>query len=210
MLTKKLVALSTNCIKSLAAAIVISIAGYCYLLNEDRWLGAILFSFGLIYVCKYKMNLFTGMAGYITTTKVPSFAISTIVNLITAFIIGKALSYNPDAVDRASSLLSTKIGSSTLSILISSVMCGVLIFLSVDYYKRFSSIIGIIFAIPIFVLCGFDHAVADAFYIGIVGGINKTGVLFLLTVVVGNIIGSTLMRVLLFLFKENLSENNNV
>lgn len=207
---KKLATLSTNCIKSFIAALAIAIAGYCNLLSESKWLGSVLFSFGLIYVCKYRMNLFTGMAGYITTTKIPSFIVSIVVNLVAAFATGMLLSYNPSAVENANALLGVKLETDILSVLISSVMCGVLIFLSVDYYKRFSSIIGIIFAIPIFVLCGFDHAVADAFYIGIAGTINKNLVLFILTVVVGNIIGSTLMRHLLYLFKENVNENKNV
>ena len=89
-------------------------------------------------------------------------------------------------------------------------MCGVLIFLSVDYYKKFSSIIGIVFAIPIFVLCGFDHAVADAFYVGVAGEINEIPVLFLLTVAVGNIAGSTLMRFLLYLSEKGQNESRNV
>lgn len=207
---KKLATLSTNCIKSIAAALTITVAGYCNLLCDVRWIGAALFSFGLIYVCKYKLNLFTGMAGYITLRKTPSFIVSIAVNLVSAFAVGRVLSYNHKAVELASALIATKIDNNIVMTLISSVMCGVLIFLAVDYYKKFSSIIGIIFAIPIFVLCGFDHAVADAFYIGVAGGMNETPVLFLLMVVIGNVVGSTLVRFLLYLSEKGQNESRNV
>ena len=207
---KRLVTLSTNCIKSITAALTIAIAGYCNLLCDHRWIGAALFSFGLIYVCKYKLNLFTGMAGYVTLRKTPSFIVSVAVNLVSAFAVGRVLSCNHKAVEFASALIVAKTDNNIVTTLISSIMCGVLIFLAVDYYKKFTSIIGIVFAIPIFVLCGFDHAVADAFYIGVAGEINESPVLFLLTVTVGNIAGSTLMRFLLYLSEKGQNESRNV
>ena len=129
---------------------------------------------------------------------------------MSAFAVGRVLSCNHKAVELASALIVAKIDNNIVTTLISSVMCGVLIFLAVDYYKKFSSIIGIVFAIPIFVLCGFDHAVADAFYVGVASEINEIPVLFLLTVAVGNIAGSTLMMFLLYLSERGQNESRNV
>ena len=77
---------------------------------------------------------------------------------------------------------------------VSSIFCGMMIYIGVEYYKRHSSFLGILFAIPIFVICGFDHAVADTFYYSIVGQYDIKDLILLAIVVIGNIIGSNLVR----------------
>ncbi len=111
------------------------------------------------------------------------------------------MSYNAQAVTRATEICSAKLNMSLLSLFISSVFCGIMIYLGVEYYKKHSSLLGIIFAIPIFVICGFDHAVADIFYYGVAGQYNVADLLLILIVVVGNIVGSNIVR---FLFSDFL------
>ena len=188
-------------VKSIAAAMMISIASFCNLVCENRYVGAFLFAFGLIVICKFCLNLFTGIAGYITFKNLHTFLIALIVNLVTAFGLGALMSYNAQAVTRATEICSAKMNMSLLSLFISSVFCGIMIYLGVEYYKKHSSLLGIIFAIPIFVICGFDHAVADIFYYGVAGQYNVADLLLILIVVVGNIVGSNIVR---FLFSDFL------
>ena len=71
--------------------------------------------------------------------------------------------------------------------------CGVLMFIAVYVYKENKSIVAIIFAIPTFILCGFEHSVADIGYFAIANMFSLDIVLFILLVVIGNTIGSMIL-----------------
>ena len=58
-------------INAISAAMMISIVSYCNLISGNKYVGAVLFAFGLIVVCRYSMSLFTGMAGYIVKKNRP-------------------------------------------------------------------------------------------------------------------------------------------
>ena len=52
-------------IKSIFAGIMIGIAGTVYLRVDNNIVGSFLFSIGLLVICMYGMNLYTGKIGYI-------------------------------------------------------------------------------------------------------------------------------------------------
>ena len=56
-------------IKSIFAGIMIGIAGTVYLRVDNNIVGALLFSIGLLVICMYGMNLYTGKIGYILINK---------------------------------------------------------------------------------------------------------------------------------------------
>ncbi len=180
-----------------AAGLMISIASYCYLMCENKSVGAILFAFGLIVVCGYSLSLFTGMAGYINKDNIADFGIAAVVNCIAAWLCGLAASINPVMREKAAAVCAAKFSVSYIWLAISAVLCGIMIFLGVDYYKKRGSIVGIVFAIPIFVLSGFDHTVADMFYIGASGGLPESFPLVLLILILGNLAGSKITSWLL-------------
>ena len=186
--------LPNNILKSIGASLLISIVSYCNLICTNKFIGAFLFSFGLIIICKFGLSLFTGMAGYITTKNIPPFFVAITINLIFTFILGRIMSYNTQATAKAIEIYNSKINMNILDLFISSIFCGMMIYIGVEYYKRHSSFLGILFAIPIFVICGFDHAVADTFYYSIVGQYDIKDLILLTIVVIGNIIGSNLVR----------------
>ena len=186
--------ISNDIFKSIGASLLISIVSYCNLICTNKFIGAFLFSFGLIIICNFGLSLFTGMAGYITTKNIPPFAVAITINLLFTFILGKIMSYNTQATAKAIEIYNSKINMSILDLFVSSIFCGMMIYIGVEYYKRHSSFLGILFAIPIFVICGFDHAVADTFYYSIVGQYDIKDLILLAIVVIGNIIGSNLVR----------------
>lgn len=190
-------------INAVSAAMMISIASYCNLISGNKYVGAALFSFGLIMVCRYSMSLFTGMAGYIVKKNALEFTVVTAVNCVFAFGFGALGSFNPAVKEKAAEVCSAKLGNSLLWLFVSAFFCGILIYLGVDFYKKHGSYIGIIFAIPIFVLCGFDHTVADLFYYGAAGNYNIADLLPLLVIILGNIAGSSIIRALLFFGKKD-------
>lgn len=207
----KLHNIANNYYKSIVASLLITIVAYCNLLCENRYIGAFMFSFGLIVICKYNLNLFTGQAGYITIKQIPNYLITIITNLFYTMFFSVLLSFNENACLKAREIWATKSNLGVDSLIFSSFFCGVLIYIGVDYYKKHSSIVGLLFAIPIFVLCGFDHAVADTVYFTLafskyyVGDLFPTDLIRFLIIILFNIAGSKATKILI----EN-NENNFV
>lgn len=189
-------------INAISAAMMISIASYCNLICGNKYVGAVLFAFGLIAVCRYSMSLFTGMAGYIVKKNALEFAVVTAVNCVFAFGFGVLGSFNPAVKEKAAEVCTGKLSNNLLWLFVSAIFCGILIYLGVDIFKKHGTYIGIIFSIPVFVLCGFDHTVADLFYYGAAGNYNAADLLVLPVLIAGNIVGSSIIRGLIFAGKR--------
>lgn len=189
-------------INAISAAMMISIASYCNLISGNKYVGAVLFAFGLIAVCRYSMSLFTGMAGYIVKKNALEFAVVTAVNCVFAFGFGVLGSFNPAVREKAVEVCTAKLSNNLLWLFVSAIFCGILIYLGVDIFKKHGTYIGIIFSIPVFVLCGFDHTVADLFYYGAAGNYNAADLLVLPVLIVGNLVGSNIIRGLIYAGKR--------
>ncbi len=189
-------------INAISAAMMISIASYCNLICGNKYVGAVLFAFGLIAVCRYSMSLFTGMAGYIVKNNALEFTVVTVVNCVFAFGFGVLGSFNPAVKEKAIEVCTTKLSNNLLWLFVSAIFCGILIYLGVDIFKKHGTYIGIIFSIPVFVLCGFDHTVADLFYYGAAGNYNVADLLVLPVLIVGNLVGSNIIRGLIYAGKR--------
>ena len=197
-------------INAISASLLISIVSYCNLVGGNSYVGAALFSFGLIVICSYSMSLFTGMAGYITKSNVAPFLAATGINCVTAFVFGVLGSLNPACKERAMTVCEGKVDKGILWMFVSAIFCGMLIYLGVDFYKKRQSFLGIIFAVPIFVVCGFDHTVADLFYFGASGNFKAEHLLLLLAAIVGNTLGSNIVRALIYAAKDKDKEEQKV
>lgn len=179
--------------RAVAAGVMIGIAGAVYLAVGPP-LGAILFSLGLILICARGYNLYTGKIGYIQK---PKEAID-----MWIYVGGNALGTWLVAATQTISttdLITAKLAMPWWLTLIKAIGCGILMYLAVDIYKRgyrvyeqLSRYIGIVVCIPAFILAGFEHSIADMFYIWL-GGIYDWRVLeFICIVILGNAIGANL------------------
>lgn len=193
--------------KSILSGFMICIGGTVYLsciaLNL-RPLGAFLFAAGLYSICVYGFNLFTGKVGYIAYNFKDIEYIKLVVlvlafNLLSTYLLGILASYAfPAVVEPAKNIYAAKTQTSLLRLFISGVFCGILMFLSVDTWKK-NSKIGIFIYIPVFILCGFDHSIANSFYNGIANGFNAftlQNVLIFAAVILGNAVGGMLIPLL--------------
>lgn len=185
-------------INAISAAMMISIVSYCNLISGNKYVGAVLFAFGLIVVCRYSMSLFTGMAGYINKKNALEFVVVTAVNSVFAFGFGVLGSFNPAVREKAVEVCAARLANNLLWLFVSAIFCGILIYLGVDFYKKTGNYIGIIFSIPVFVLCGFDHTVADLFYYGASGIYKAEDLIVLPILIAGNLVGSNIIRGLLY------------
>ena len=56
-------------------------------------------------------------------------------------------------------------------------------------YREKKTPLGILFCIPVFILAGFEHSIADMFYFALAGLYRLRSLWFLLLVVLGNSLG---------------------
>lgn len=204
--------------KAAASGILISIGG-CVLLASTKsgmmWAGAILFSLGLFAICEYGFNLYTGKVGYIAehfrdVKYIKLVLLTLIVNLLTTFIMGILVSLClPDIAESARASYATKLEASPSKWILSSILCGLLMYLAVDLWKRGQKI-GVFLCVPVFIFSGFDHSIANSFYNGAAIGdqtFNPRNLTFILVVVLGNAVGGMVLPMLTRKWKKSGAEN---
>ena len=187
-------------LKGIYAGILIALGGSAYLIVENKYLGAFMFSLGLTCILLRGDYLYTGKVCYIPKNKNIAYIFNLIVgftgNLIGTFLLGRALAYiKPDIIIKAKTLCEAKLDSSVLQIFIKAILCGILIFLSVDLYKEKKTLIPTFLCISTFILCGFEHSIADLFYLSVGGLFNFRIVIFIFIVAMGNLVGGVLLNI---------------
>ena len=165
-------------IKGIYAGILISIVGIAYLAIENKVAGSFIFSFGLLTVCIYSFNLFTGKVGYLLINKINyllELLISLIGNFLGTFIVGNLIRLTrfSNYIEIAKNIVDVKLNDSILSIFILAIFCGMIMYIAVNNYKKgkdvISKYITIFMGVMAFILCGFEHCVANMFYFSIAG-----------------------------------------
>ncbi len=187
---------------SILAGVSISIGGTVFLSLDNKIVGSIFFSLGLFAVCTFGFNLFTGKVGYIFEQK-PSYLLFLlqvwIGNLIGSLIVGYSLRLTriSGISEKAKALCDVKLGDSPLSIFILAIFCNILMFIAVDGFKtnqhEIGKYIGVFMCVIVFILCGFEHCVANMFYFSIAGVWNGHTILYLLIMTLGNACGGVLI-----------------
>ena len=176
-------------IRAIAAGIMIGIAGSVYLAVGPP-LGAILFSLGLILICTREYNLYTGKIGYI---KKPREVIDMIIyiggNALGTWFVAAIQSFD------TSEMIASKLSQSWYLTLFKAIGCGLLMYIAVDIYKNNKTYWGIITCIPAFILAGFEHSIADMFYIFCAKNYSYQTLIFITIVLIGNAIGANLYRI---------------
>lgn len=178
-------------LKSIFAGIMIGIAGLIYLNVTPNWVGAILFSIGLITICMLGYNLYTGKVGYVSSYKdIPKMIKYIIGNFIGVFLV--SLTSKTSSAD----LVAAKMQIPWMLLLLKSIGCGFLMYIAVDVYKKNKSIIGIVCCIPAFILAGFEHSIADMLYLCCSGTFTLQYLVFIAIVIIGNAIGALLHKLI--------------
>ncbi len=174
--------------KSIGAALLISLGDYA-LLKLGLPLGPVLFSLGLLGVCYMGQNLFTGKCGFLIEDKIKVTDLLTIllINLIAGYLFGLLFSItDPEVLKNA--IEKVKTWDVSLAFFIKSVLCGIIMYIAVFMYRK-GTPLGIIFGIPLFIFCGFQHCIANI----ITMGVARTWHTSILICIIGNFIGSLFM-----------------
>ena len=197
-----------NIVNGILAGIMIAIGGSVFLACYDkaslvsRAIGAFFFSVALLCICCKGYSLYTGKIGFIPE-KHDKEAFSVLLwgllgNLVATVVFGFAIRYAiPNVGTMAEVICNAKLEQAWWQTLIRGVLCGVLMYLAVSLYRDKKTIAGILFCVPVFILAGFEHSVANMFYFAAAGNFFSLDVIvYLLIVVVGNTIGGMLMPLL--------------
>lgn len=181
--------------RSVWAGVLIGIGGCANLYSPIKLLGAALFSIGLIAVIIENCSLYTGKIGFIRR-KSELLVLSEMLlgNIIGAFLIGQLLS--PLLFQKANEIMIQKLSSSWILWFIKSIMCGILIYLAVDMFNKYKSLLVIVLPVFVFVMCGFEHCIANVFYLSVSKIVGFKAIGFIVTCTVCNTIGSLTATVL--------------
>lgn len=151
--------------RAVLASLLIGLGDYI-LLKIGAPLGAFLFAFGLYGVCVLGANLFTGKCGFvIADNKWLELGVILIVNLLAGWILGWLFSLADSSLITAANEKIAKWDFS-LDFFIRSAFCGAIMYLAVKCFKL-GSIWGIFFGVPLFILAGFQHSIANAITAGV-------------------------------------------
>ena len=157
----------SNLKSSLFAGVLIAIAGWGFLANPV--LGMFLFCVGLIAVVKYQTRLYTGTAGFLSSWRdLPSLLLILLGNIAGCLAVASVALVSPLPLGEAAiKVISSRLAVGWWGTGLLAIGCGLLMSLAVDFARRnrdFSDWLPLLFAVPAFILCGFPHCVADAFY----------------------------------------------
>ena len=194
---------------AVSAGIMIAIGGSVFLSCDSKYVGAVLFSVALLCICYLGYYLFTGKIGYLANdfskNNILNLSVGLAFNLIVTFLLGMLISFAfPNLTEKAYIMCTAKLEQEFLITFIRAIFCGVLMYTAVEIFKEKKTPLGIIFCIPVFILCGFEHSIADMFYLGS-SGIFKAKILtFELAAVLGNTVGGLILPLLSKMPKDNV------
>ena len=154
--------------RAVFAGVCIGIAGWGFLANKT--LGMLLFIFGLATVVSYKAKLYTGMAGYVESKRDFWELILCIFpgNIIGCLLVALMTKFTLLPLHEAATIvLQSRFSTGPLGCGILAIGCGILMTSAVNFAKKgkeFGHWVPLLFAVPLFIHCGFPHCIADAFY----------------------------------------------
>lgn len=196
MLKIKIKDLLKNLFESICAGLFIIIGCTIYLSIKNNLIGALLFSIALFIICYRNYGLFTGKIGYLITKDIDILNILIVLlgNIIGVVIFGLIVSYClPNISITSQQLIANKLDQTVFETFGRSIFCGILMFIAVDTFKKYKNPLVIFLCVSVFILCGFEHSIANIGYFIIA---KKITFEYILNVILGNSIGSWIIPLL--------------
>ena len=191
-----------NLIRSaIMAGICIGIAGFGYL-AVGGIVGAVTFAFGLLAVVHYRLKLYTGTAGFFAKGELLQLCTILAMNIVGCLLVALMARMSPMPLQEAAQhILEGRLNAGIVQSGVLAIGCGFIMTTAVKWGRE-GKFLPLLFGVPLFIICGFPHCVADAFYYLCVPldylTANAGQVLLLyVAIVLGNFIGCNLYRLLL-------------
>ena len=209
-------------VNGLLAGICISIGGWVFVrLQSDNFMMAqlnapLMFAIALTLICFNRFYLYTGKICYLfdkdqesIKSKLLSLGIGLISNYIGVFLVSLLIkiSFETIAVTDAtkltryvSELITSKVTLTWYDCLIRGFFCGLLVYFAVDSYKlsenKIVGLIILIMCVMTFILCGFEHSIADMFYLSLDNTVSLQSICNILLIILGNSLGGLFIPLL--------------
>lgn len=195
-------------VKAILGGCCIAFGGIAYIAIDNKVVGALFFTLGLYTICTFGFNLFTGKACYIFENKANyliEVAITWVGNLIGTCLVGFLTRLTRIAGDaflqKAETISNAKLNDNLLSIFILAVFCNIFIYIAVEEFKNnpheLGKYLGLFLGVAGFILCGFEHVVANMFYFTVANQIfTLKTLLYLFVMTVGNTLGGVIFPVI--------------
>lgn len=199
-------------LSGILAGISISIGGTVFLVCESKIAGALFFTVGLFCVCAFGFSLFTGKVCYVFDNdrayalKLPLIWLGNLAGALLTAFLEMQTRLGQNLTEKASAICQTKTGQGLLSALILAVFCNIMIYIAVEGYKTIPHELGkylaLFFGVTVFVICGFEHCVANMYYFTIGKAWSAETILYLLVMTAGNALGGVSVPLLRKMIKR--------
>ena len=184
------------------AGVMIGFGGVIYLMCANKMVGALLFSFGLLTIVCQGFALYTGRVGYFREYGWASILTTIAGNFLGTWLVARGFALTRHTVDIAA-VVAPKLADSSLSIFLLSIGCGAMMYLAVDSFRKSKSWLFVVMPIVIFILSGFEHSIANMFYLSLAGEWGVDALRITAIALVGNGIGSWMINASNFTLKQN-------
>lgn len=190
-------------VSSILAGICIALGGTVYLLADNRVIGAFFFTLGLFTICTTQLDLFTGRVCYVFIRNA-EYAIDLPVvwagNLVGTWFSAKLLQCTrlaPALIQQAAAVSEAKLEDKLPSVFILAVFCNILIYVAVDGFRsnphELGKYLAMFLGVMAFILCGFEHCVANMYFFTMGNAWSGTAWIYLLVITIGNAAGGILL-----------------
>lgn len=186
---------------ALLAGVCIGIAGFGYL-AVGGVVGAVTFAFGLLAVVHYRLKLYTGTAGFFVKGEFGALCAILAMNIVGCLLVALMARMSPMPLqETAQKLLEGRLSAGYLQCGTLAIGCGFIMTTAVKWGRE-GKFLPLLFGVPLFIICGFPHSIADAFYYLVVPvdflAANIADVLLLyVCLVIGNFIGCNFYRLII-------------
>lgn len=167
----------------------ISLGGYIYL-TVGGPLGAVLFSIGLLSVVHFGAFLYTGKIREFSQVSALRLLSILGLNIIGCILMALIFHPNEDVTATAENIVRFRTELDLWSAFGRAVGCGIIMTAAVSAAKEKNNYWPLLIGVPGFILAGFIHSIADAFYISVAFRVLSLKVVGMWAVaVVGNFVG---------------------
>lgn len=156
--------------------------------------GALLFAVGLATIVQFKLELFTGKVGKLADGEIEIRDLIRIWvgNLLGTFAVSVLMIGVPSLTalsTSAAAIVQMRLANDVMTNLLQGICCGVLMFVAVTGYSGSRNWLFVFVPVAVFILCGFNHCVADMMYLWL-GAESLRDFLVLIPTTLGNAIGA--------------------
>lgn len=205
-------------VKGILAGLCIGIGGWLYIKARSTALtsitAAFLFPIGLILICNFGFFLYTGKICYLPMQMKEknglSYGIQLVLGLIGNYVgatlMGVIISHTLEVPLFVNEMVNTKLDYEWWKLIVLAIFCGLLIYFAVEAFAKLENIFGkyivLIFCVAGFIICGFEHCIADMFYFALANQFSLQVIIATILIIIGNSIGGLLVPLIRRIFNE--------